>query len=194
MPMDLGAPDNYPPAYMAVLVMEDLPADEKIIYEGSVYSTENPEPDLSDCVFINDYSDYEPFLNWDWEKEPLYWRCLYLLHPDAEGNYPVKDWMVREQLDYANYVYSNYFNLPGQTETGVRFVGATTAPDGTPLETPGIVHEKEAVEIDYEKTTGIYGTMSMRSMCGSARSIMCTRTSTAYSPGSRFSPTSMKTR
>ena len=38
---DLGAPDNYPPAYMAVLVMEDLPADEKIIYEGSVYSTEN---------------------------------------------------------------------------------------------------------------------------------------------------------
>ena len=81
VPMDLGAPDNYPPAYMAVLVMEDLPADEKIIYEGSVYSTENPEPDLSDCVFINDYSDYEPFLNWDWEKEPLYWRCLYLLHP-----------------------------------------------------------------------------------------------------------------
>ena len=58
VPMDLGAPDNYPPAYMAVLVMEDLPADEKIIYEGSVYSTENPEPDLSDCVFINDYSDY----------------------------------------------------------------------------------------------------------------------------------------
>lgn len=52
-----------PPAYMAVLVMEDLPADEKIIYEGSVYSTENPEPDLSDCVFINDYSNYEPFLN-----------------------------------------------------------------------------------------------------------------------------------
>lgn len=201
VPMDLGAPDNYPPAYMAVLVMEDLPADEKIIYEGSVYSTENPEPDLSDCVFINDYSDYEPFLNWDWEKEPLYWRCLYLLHPlpgttyyvrgyvqtnkaeyysntveirssltalvaenpdayeipvifhlfpDAEGNYPVKDWMVQEQLDYANYVYSNYFNLPGQTESGVRFVAATTAPDGTPLETPGIVHEKEAVEIDYE--------------------------------------------
>ena len=29
VPMDLGAPDNYPPAYMAVLVMEDLPADEK---------------------------------------------------------------------------------------------------------------------------------------------------------------------
>lgn len=55
-----------------------------------------------------------------------------------------------EQLDYANYVYSNYFNLPGQTETGVRFVAATTEPDGTPLETPGIVHEKEAVEIDYE--------------------------------------------
>ena len=38
VPIDLGAPDNYPPAYMAVLVMEDLPADEKIIYEGSVTS------------------------------------------------------------------------------------------------------------------------------------------------------------
>ena len=111
VPMDLGAPDNYPPAYMAVLVM---------------------------------------FLNWDWEKEPLYWRCLYLLHPlpgttyyvrgyvqtnkaeyysntveirssltapvaenpdayeipvifhlfpDAEGNYPVKDWMVPPRAD-----------------------------------------------------------------------------------------------
>ena len=57
---------------------------------------------------------------------------VFHLFPDAEGNYPVKDWMVQEQLDYANYVYSNYFNLPGQTETGVRFVAATTEPDGTP--------------------------------------------------------------
>ena len=51
---------------------------------------------------------------------------IFHLLPDAEGNYPVKDWMVQEQLDYANYVYSNYFNLPGLTETGVRFVAATT--------------------------------------------------------------------
>ena len=103
VPMDLGAPDNYPPAYMAVLVMEDLPADEKIIYEGSVYSTENPEPDLSDCVFINDYSDYEPFLNWDWEKEPLYWRCLYLLHPLPGTTYYMRGYVQTNKAEY----YSN---------------------------------------------------------------------------------------
>lgn len=66
---------------------------------------------------------------------------------DALDCYPVKDWMVKEQIDYANLVYGNYFSIPGQT--GVRFTAATHAPDGTPLETPGIVYEKEAVEIDY---------------------------------------------
>ena len=141
------------------------------------------------------------FQNWDWEKEPLYWQCLYFLYPlpgttyylrgyvqtdkgeyysntmeirsgftnpiaenpdayeipvifhlfpDSEGNYPVKDWMVKEQLDYANHVYGNYYGIPGQTDTGVRFVAATHAPDGTRLETPGIVHETEAVEVDHQ--------------------------------------------
>ena len=80
-----------------------LPADEKIIYEGSVYSTENPEPDLSDCVFINDYSNYEPFLNWDWEKEPLYWRCLYLLHPLPGTTYYVRGYVQTNKAEY----YSN---------------------------------------------------------------------------------------
>lgn len=199
--MDFEAPDYYPPMYAAVLVMEDLPADEKIIYLGGVYSTANPEPDISDCILISDYSDYETIQNWEWEKEPLYWRCMYLFHPlpgttyyvrgyvqtdkggyysntieicsrpsspitdgqdayeipvifhlfpDAEGNYTVKDWMVKEQLEYANNVFGNYFNIPGQTKTGVRFVAVTHTPDGEPLETPGIVLEKEAVEIDYQ--------------------------------------------
>lgn len=70
--MDFEAPDYYPPMYAAVLVMEDLPADEKIIYLGGVYSTANPEPDISDCILISDYSDYETIQNWEWEKEPLY--------------------------------------------------------------------------------------------------------------------------
>lgn len=39
--MDLETPDCYPDMYSVVLVMEDLPADEKIIYIGGVYSTEN---------------------------------------------------------------------------------------------------------------------------------------------------------
>lgn len=199
--VDLGAPAYYPPMQTVTLVMEDLPADEKIIYMGGVCSAENPEPDLSDYALIYDYSDDETFQNWDWEKEPLYWLCEHLLHPlpgktyyvrgyvrtdkaeyysntielrsrftdpvvensgayeipvvfhlfpDAEGNYPFKDWMVREQLDYANLVYGNYYRIPGQTETSVRFVAATHAPDGTPLNTPGIVHEKEAVEVDLQ--------------------------------------------
>lgn len=199
--MDFEAPDYYPAVYEAVLVMEDLPDDEKIIYIGSVYSNENPEPDISDCTLIYDYSDFELIQNWEWEKEPLYWPCMYLLHsvpgttyyvrgyvqtdkggyysntieicsrpsspitdgqdayeipvifhlfPDAEGNYTVKDWMVKEQLEYANNVFGNCFNIPGQTKTGVRFVAVTHTPDGEPLETPGIVLEKEAVEIDYQ--------------------------------------------
>lgn len=193
------SPDFYPPMYMAVMVLEDLPADEKIIYMGGVYSGDNPEPDLSDCQLIYDYSEYDQVQNWDW-SEPLYWRCMYLFHPvpgktyylrgyvqtdkgeyytntlelkssltaplapnpeayeipvvfhlfpDADGDYIVKDWMVKEQLEYANHVYGDYFKIPGQTETGVRFVAATHAPDGTPLETPGIIREKEAVEIDF---------------------------------------------
>lgn len=199
VPMDFGAPDYYPPMYKAVLVMEDLPADENIIYVGGVYSTVNPEPDISDCTLIYDCSGDELFQDWDWDKEPLYLNCMLLFHPvpattyyvrgyvltdkgeyysntieirsnftapiadnhdayeipvifhlfpDAEGNYPVKDWMVSEQIDYANHVYGNYYKIPGQTETGVRFVAATHAPDGTPLETPGIFHETEAAEID----------------------------------------------
>ena len=192
-------PDDYPPVYTANLVMEDLPADEKILYMGGCYSIGDTVPDISDCTLIYDISDFDTFQNWDWEAEPLIWWCMYFFHPlpgttyylrgyvqtdkgeyysntvairssfteplaenpdayeipvvfhlfpDAEGNYPVKDWLIQEQLDYANHVYGNYYNVPGQAETGVRFVAATHTPDGTPLETPGIVHEKEAVEIN----------------------------------------------
>ena len=196
-------PDDYPPVYTAYLVMEDLPAGEKIHTIGGCYSIEDTVPDISDCAYINlyDFSNNDTFLNWDWEAEPLIWGCINFLHPlpgttyylrgyvrtdkgeyysntvtirssfteplaenpdayeipvvfhlfpDAEGNYPVKDWLIQEQLDYANHVYGNYYNVPGQAETGVRFVAATHTPDGTPLETPGIVHEKEAVEVDYQ--------------------------------------------
>ena len=199
---DLNAPDYYPALYTAILGMENLPADEKLIYIGGVYSIESREPDLSDGIMLCDYSAFDLFQNWDWEKEPLYWECISFLHllpgttyymrgyvqtdkrehysntveirsgftaplpgnseaykipvifhifPDAEGNYPVKDWMAIEQLEYANNVYGNYYNIPGHTETGVRFIAATHAPDGTPLPTPGIVHETEAMEIDFKK-------------------------------------------
>lgn len=199
--MNTDAPEYYPDMYNIVLVMEDLPEDEKIIYIGGVYSTDNQQPDISDSTLIFDYTDYDIIQEWDWEENPLYWGCLYLLHPlpettyyvrgyvqtdkgeyysntfefqssfsrpvipnpdayeipvifhlfpDAEGNYPVKEWMVREQIDYANRVYGNYFNIPGQAETGVRFIGATHTPEGAPLKSPGIVYEKEPVVVDFE--------------------------------------------
>ena len=84
---------------------------------------------------------------------------VFHLFPDEDGTYPVQDYMVEEQIAYANHVFSNYFqipgqpgyfNLPAQVKTGVRFVPATHTPDGTPLETPGIVHETEPVEVDYQ--------------------------------------------
>lgn len=199
--MDFAAPEYYPSMYNFVLVMEDLPEDEKILYLGGVYSTENQQPDINDSSMIFDYTDFDLIQEWDWKENPLYWGCLYLLHPlpettyyvrgyvqtdkgeyysntlefrsdfsvpatpnpnayeipvifhlfpDAEGNYPVNEYMVREQIEYANRVFGNYFNIPGQTDTGVRFVAATHAPDGSLLKSPGIVYEKEAVEIDFE--------------------------------------------
>lgn len=199
MKMNLKAPDCYPDMYSVVLVMEDLPVDENIIYIGGMYSTENTEPDLNDCIMAFDYSDYDLIQDWDWEKEDLYWQCLQIYHPlpattyyvrgyvltdkgeyfsntievhtdytdplpanpdayeipvifhlfpDVDGNYPARAWMIREQIQYANNVYGNYYNIAGQTETGIRFVPATHTPDGTLLETPGIVYEKEAVEVD----------------------------------------------
>lgn len=83
---------------------------------------------------------------------------VFHLFPNADGTYPMKDYMVEEQLAYANHVYSNYFHIPGQegyfnipaqVKAGVRFVPATHTPDGTPLETPGIVRETEPLEIQY---------------------------------------------
>lgn len=197
--MDLGAPDYYPPTYQVVLVMENLPADEKIIYLGACYSSVNKVPDINDYTHILDYSTYEPIQDWNW-SEPLYWTCarlsyllpnktyylrgyvqtnkgtyysntmtlrsssnasivenpdayeipvIFHLFPDSAGNYLIKDQAIQEQIEYANYVYSNSFRIPGQTETGVRFVAATQAPDGTPLSTPGIIHETQPITIDY---------------------------------------------
>ena len=189
----------YPHLYTAYLVMENLPADQKILYMGGCYSNGSTEPDLSDYTLIYDYSEHDTFQQWDWESGPLIWNCLALYHlmpgttyhirgyvktdkaeyfsntmevrsnftapmeettdaytipvifhlfPDADGSYPVKEWMLKEQLDYANRVYSNYFGIPGQEDTGVRFAPATHAPDGKPLSTPGMIYEKEPVEID----------------------------------------------
>lgn len=188
-----SVPDYYPTAYGMVTVMEQLPADEKLLYVGGVYSIANEEPDMSDSYSFIDVSDWDLFQTWDWSS-PLYWTSLWLtnplpgttyhlrgmavtergtyytnpidittdpvpadtaaadayeipvvfhLFPDSTGSYNVPDWIIQEQFDYANVVYANRHNIPGQTETGVRFTLATHTPDGTPLETPGIVREKE---------------------------------------------------
>lgn len=198
--LSFDEPSYYPDMYIVVMRMEDLPANEKIVYMGGMYSTENPTPDFDDYTLIYDYSDYDEIQNWDWENEPLYWRCMYLLHPqpgktyyvrgyvqtdkgeyftnvfefhsectnptvqnpeayeipvifhlfpDEDGSYPIKESKIIDQLDYANYVYGNSYNIPGQTDTGVRFVAATHTPDGVALKTPGIVYEEEPLVIDY---------------------------------------------
>lgn len=72
---------------------------------------------------------------------------VFHLFPDVDGSYPVKEWMLKEQLDYANRVYSNYFGIPGQEDVGIRFALATHTPDGKLLSTPGIIHEKEPITL-----------------------------------------------
>lgn len=177
--------------------MEDLPADEKILYIGGFFSTESSSPDIGDMNYMVDYSDYDIVQSWDW-SEPLYWTCAQLCRPmpdktyymrgyvltdkgeyysntveirpsvtapvkdnpdayeipvifhffpDDAGNYIVREWLVGEQIDFANHVYSNAFNIPGQFDTGVRFVLATHAPDGTPLSAPGIVYETSPLHL-----------------------------------------------
>ena len=42
-------------------------------------------------------------MNWDWEKEPLYWRCLYLLHPLPGTTYYVRGYVQTNKAEY----YSN---------------------------------------------------------------------------------------
>ena len=203
-------PDHYPIMKGAFMVMEDLPADEKILYMGGCYSPVSQEPDFTDYYEIYDYSNYPDIQEWDWTANPqLIWQCMYFLHmvpgttsylrgyvetdkgaywsntmevhsnfmeplqedpnayeipvvfhlfPDEDGTYPVQDYFALEQIEYANHVYSNYyqipgqpgyFNIPAQVKTGVRFVPATEMPDGTPLETPGIYHEQEPINFNY---------------------------------------------
>lgn len=52
--------------------MEDLPEDEKILYLGGVYSTENQQPDINDSSMIFDYTDFDLIQEWDWKDNPLY--------------------------------------------------------------------------------------------------------------------------
>lgn len=73
---------------------------------------------------------------------------VFHLFPNINESYLVKEWMFKEQLDYANRLYSNYFGTPGQEDAGIRFTLATHAPDGKLLSTPGIIYEKKSMEID----------------------------------------------
>lgn len=39
---------------------------------------------------------------------------VFHLFPNINESYLVKEWMFKEQLDYANRLYSNYFGTPGR--------------------------------------------------------------------------------
>lgn len=203
--IDTGAaPDYYPEGYYIFMKMEDLPDNEKILYTGACYSTDNAEPDTTDHMYIFDESDNPTIQGWDWDEDgTMIWGCLTLTHltpgetyyirgyvvtdrdeyytdtmefrseytaplvenpedyeipvifhifPDESGGYPGKAYMADEMISYANHVYSGYFAIPKQSRTGVRFVPATHDTEGNPLQTPGVVYEKEAVRIDYLNT------------------------------------------
>lgn len=194
-------PAYYPRSYNIFMEMEDLPADEKILWTGACYSTDNPEPDTTDYLIIFDESDSN-IQERDWSKDrTVIWGCMSFTHltpgmtyyirgyvmtdkaeyytetielrsefniplqndpddyeipvvfhlfPDEDGVYPVKESMIAEMISYANHVYADYFRIPKQKRADVRFVPATHDIVGNPLQTPGIVYEKESITIDGE--------------------------------------------
>ena len=80
--------------------------------------------------------------------DPAAYQIPVIFHyfPRKDGSYPSTDYAA-DQLEYANMVYSNYYGLPHGTDTGIRFVPATKAPDGTTLRTPGVVLHPERLSV-----------------------------------------------
>ena len=90
----------YPHLYTAYLVMENLPADEKILYMGGCYSNGSTEPDLSDYTLIYDYSEHDTFQQWDWESGPLIWNCLALYHLMPGTTYHIRGYVKTDKAEY----------------------------------------------------------------------------------------------
>lgn len=55
---------------------------------------------------------------------------------------------VQDWLEFANMVFSNYYDLPHLADADIRFVPALQDPDGNPLETPGMHYYSEELHLD----------------------------------------------
>lgn len=56
---------------------------------------------------IYDYTDFDIIQEWDWKENPLYWGCLYLMHPLPETTYYVRGYVQTDKGEY----YSNTFEF-----------------------------------------------------------------------------------
>ena len=91
VPMETGAPDYYPQTYNIYMKMEDLPDNEKILYTGACYSTDDAEPDTTDHMYIFDESGNTTIQGWDWDEDgTMIWGCLTLTHLTPGETYYIR--------------------------------------------------------------------------------------------------------
>lgn len=100
-PFEPNAPDCYPQTYSIYMKMEDLPDNEKILYTGACYSTDDDKPDTSDYLYIFDDSDNPTIQGWDWDKDgPMIWNCLSLIHLTPGETYYIRGYVLTDKGEY----------------------------------------------------------------------------------------------
>ena len=100
-PFEPNAPDYYPQTYSIYMKMEDLPDNEKILYTGACYSTDDDKPDTSDYLYIFDDSDNPTIQGWDWDKDgPMIWNCLSLIHLTPGETYYIRGYVLTDKGEY----------------------------------------------------------------------------------------------
>ena len=100
-PFEPNAPDYYPQTYSIYMKMEDLPDNEKILYAGACYSTDDDKPDTSDYLYIFDDSDNPTIQGWDWDKDgPMIWNCLSLIHLTPGETYYIRGYVLTDKGEY----------------------------------------------------------------------------------------------
>lgn len=100
-PFEPDAPNYYPQTYNIYMKMEDLPDNEKILYTGACYSTDDDKPDTSDYLYIFDDSDNPIIHGWDWDEDgPMIWNCLSLIHLTPGETYYIRGYVVTDRGEY----------------------------------------------------------------------------------------------
>lgn len=109
----------------------------RVTTDKGVYFTNTKSFDVDEVVAIDDT---------DVRHIPI----VFHLFPSADGKYANKNHLL-DQLEYANLVYANAWNLPSDiaTDVKVHFDLATTDDDGNVLKEPGFVYEKSVAEFSW---------------------------------------------